>query len=92
MKNNASTISALSAKLSKMPQTRTDEGSMEKENKYERRNLPNPDRVSILEDKSAREILTQINEKLSRYKRSNYAKRDIIWKVFMLIRLIIKVY
>jgi hypothetical protein len=61
-----------------MPHTHTDESSKEKENKYERRNLPNSDRSSILQDKTAREILTQINEKLSRYKRSNYAKRDII--------------
>ena len=51
---------------------------MEKENKYERRNLPGLDRSSIIEDKSTREILSQINEKLSRYKKSNYVKRDII--------------
>lgn len=49
------------SKISKAPHTRTAEGSMEKENKYAKRNLPGLDRSSIIEDKSARDILTQIN-------------------------------
>jgi len=33
-----------------------------------------------VEDKTTREILNQINEKLHKYKKSNYSKREIIWQ------------
>ena len=49
-----------------------------KENKYKHRLFGELDRSKIIEDKSARDILSQINEKLHRYKKSNYARRDII--------------
>lgn len=35
---------------------------------------------SMLEDQSTKQILSQINEKLQRYKKVSYSKRDFLWQ------------
>ncbi len=62
----------------KKAQNRLADVSMNKENKYKHRLFGELDRSITIEDKSARDILSQINEKLHRHKKSNYARRDMI--------------